>query len=59
MSVYLHPTSITNIVNPFSISVLGATLPKPTLVSEVHVKYNAVIYLDLESTLWLIVKVTL
>lgn len=46
---YLHPTSITTIVNPFSISVFGATLPNPTLVNDVHVKYKAVIYLDLKN----------
>lgn len=45
---YLHPTSMTNIVKPFSMSVLGATFPKPTLVNDVHVKYNAVMYRDLE-----------
>lgn len=39
----IQPTSITNIVKPFSMSVLGATFPKPTLVKEVHVKYKAVI----------------
>lgn len=47
---YSQPTNITNIVKPFSISVLGATFPNPTLVSEVHVKYKAVIYLDLKKT---------
>jgi hypothetical protein len=35
---YLHPTNITQIVNIFSASVLGATLPKPTDVSDVKVK---------------------
>lgn len=39
---------MTNIVNPFSISVLGATFPNPTLVKDVHVKYNAVMYRDLK-----------
>lgn len=39
---------MTNIVNPFSMSVLGATFPKPTLVNEVHVKYKAVMYRDLK-----------
>lgn len=39
----LHPTSITQIVNAFSASVFGATLPNPTEVSEVNVKYKAVI----------------
>lgn len=39
---YLHPTSITHIVKIFSASVFGATLPKPTDVSEVKVKYRAV-----------------
>lgn len=46
-SFYLHPTSMTHIVNIFSASVFGATFPKPTLVSDVKVKYKAVMYLDL------------
>lgn len=37
-SFHLHPTNITQIVKIFSASVLGATLPKPTDVSEVKVK---------------------
>ena len=41
---YLHPASITNIVNIFSASVLAATLPKPTLVKLLNVKYKAVTY---------------
>lgn len=45
---YSHPTSMTNIVNPFSMSVFGATFPKPTLVRDVQVKYRAVMYRDLE-----------
>lgn len=40
---YLHPTNITHIVNIFSISVLGATLPNPTDVKDENVKYRAVI----------------
>lgn len=39
-----HPTSITNIVNIFSASVFAATLPKPTLVRLLNVKYSAVTY---------------
>lgn len=35
---YLHPTNITHIVNIFSISVLGATLPNPTDVKDEKVK---------------------
>lgn len=31
-------------VKIFSASVLGATLPNPTLVSDVNVKYSAVTY---------------
>lgn len=34
----LHPTSITQMVNIFSASVFGATLPKPTDVNDVNVK---------------------
>lgn len=37
-----HPTNITQIVNIFSASVLGATLPNPTDVNDVNVKYSAV-----------------
>lgn len=33
-------------VNIFSASVFGATLPKPTDVNDVKVKYSAVTYLD-------------
>lgn len=43
--MYLHPTNITQMVKIFSASVFGATLPKPTLVKEVNVKYKAVTYL--------------
>src|SRR6218665_291577 len=35
---YLQPSSIANIVKPFSLSVVGATFPNPTLVSMVNVK---------------------
>lgn len=42
----LHPTSITQTVNIFSVSVFGATFPKPTDVNEVKVKYSAVMYRD-------------
>lgn len=42
----LHPTSITHTVNIFSVSVFGATLPNPTEVREVKVKYRAVMYRD-------------
>jgi len=45
----LHPTSITQIVKAFSASVFGATFPNPTDVSEVNVKYKAVIYRDCKS----------
>lgn len=38
----LHPTNITQMVNIFSASVVGATLPKPTDVNDVNVKYSAV-----------------
>lgn len=38
----LHPTNITQIVNIFSASVFGATLPNPTDVNDVNVKYSAV-----------------
>lgn len=44
--IYLHPTSMTHMVNIFSASVFGATLPNPTDVNEVNVKYKAVMYLD-------------
>lgn len=37
---------MTQIVKIFSASVLGATLPNPTDVSDVNVKYSAVTYLD-------------
>lgn len=36
--VHLHPTNITQTVNIFSVSVLGATFPNPTEVNEVKVK---------------------
>lgn len=49
--IYLHPTSITQIVKIFSGSVFGATFPKPTDVSVVNVKYKAVMYLDCRSRL--------
>lgn len=39
---HLHPTSITQIVKIFSASVLGATLPNPTDVKLLNVKYSAV-----------------
>ena len=39
---HLHPTSITQTVKIFSVSVLGATFPNPTDVKEVKVKYSAV-----------------
>ena len=42
-SRYLHPISITIIVNIFSASVFGATFPKPTDVKLLKVKYSAVI----------------
>lgn len=32
-------------------SVFGATLPNPTLVNDVHVKYKAVMYRDLQEVL--------
>ena len=35
------------IVNTFSLSVSGATFPKPTLVMQVIVKYKAVTYIVL------------
>jgi len=35
------------IVNTFSLSVSGATLPNPTLVMQVIVKYKAVTYMVL------------
>lgn len=44
--VNLHPTNITHIVKIFSVSVFGATLPNPTEVKDVNVKYSAVIYRD-------------
>jgi hypothetical protein len=34
----LHPTNMTQMVKIFSASVLGATFPKPTDVSDVKVK---------------------
>lgn len=43
---HLHPTNITQTVNIFSVSVLGATFPNPTEVNEVKVKYSAVMYRD-------------
>lgn len=46
ISQYSHPTNITHIVNIFSASVFGATLPNPTDVNDVNVKYKAVTYLD-------------
>lgn len=39
-----QPSSITMIVKTFSQSVLGDTLPKPTLVMVLKVKYMAVMY---------------
>lgn len=43
MNDNLHPMSITIIVNIFSASVFGATLPNPTEVRLLKVKYSAVI----------------
>lgn len=37
-----HPTNMTQIVKIFSASVFGATLPNPTDVRDVNVKYKAV-----------------
>lgn len=37
--------TIIQMVKIFSLSVSGATLPKPTLVIQVIVKYNDVIYI--------------
>lgn len=44
-----QPSSITMIVKTFSQSVLGDTLPKPTLVMVLKVKYMAVMYFSFES----------
>lgn len=41
------PTIITIIANTFSLLVLGAIFPKPTLVKLLRVKYKEVIYLVL------------
>ena len=38
MEKILHPNSIINMVNNFSLSVFAETFPKPMLVSEVIVK---------------------
>ena len=38
-----------HVVNIFSLSVSAATLPKPTLVMHVMVKYNAVTYIVLRA----------
>lgn len=45
----LHPISITQMENIFSVLVFGDTLPNPTLVKLLSVKYSAVTYLDLRS----------
>lgn len=42
-----HPISITHMENIFSALVFGETLPNPTLVKLLNVKYNAVTYLAL------------
>ena len=39
--------SMTQIEKTFSELVFGETLPNPTLVRELNVKYSAVMYLDL------------
>ena len=44
---YSHPISITQMPNTFSELVLGDTLPKPTDVRLLKVKYKAVMYFDL------------
>lgn len=38
MKLNLQPTNITTMVNIFSVSVFGDTLPKPTDVNDVNVK---------------------
>ncbi len=40
----LHPSIIIQMAKIFSVSVLGATLPKPTDMRPVNVKYRAVQY---------------
>lgn len=50
LKVNLHPTNITHIVKIFSASVFGATLPNPTEVKDVNVKYSAVIYRDCKNS---------
>ena len=40
---YLHPNSISTMANIISLSVLGATLPKPTETRPVKQKYKAVL----------------
>ena len=46
MEKYLHPIIMTTIAYIFSFGVLGATLPNPTEVSVVKVKYIDVMYRD-------------
>lgn len=46
-SVYSQPMSMTQMEKIFSGLVLGETLPKPTLVKLLKVKYRAVTYLSL------------
>ena len=41
---YLQPINMTRIVKIFSASVFAATLPNPTLVKLLNVKYKAVTY---------------
>jgi hypothetical protein len=43
---YLHPMSITRMAIIFSLAVFGATLPNPTLVRVVNIKYMLVTYRD-------------
>lgn len=45
----LHPISITQMENIFSVLVFGETLPNPTLVKLLSVKYKAVTYFDCKS----------
>ena len=40
---YLHPNNISTMANIISLSVLGATLPKPTETRPVKQKYKAVL----------------
>ena len=41
--MHLHPESIITIAKIISLSVMGATLPKPTEQSPVKTKYRAVL----------------